>query len=29
MLFGTTMILAHQAPVSPYAANYSIVTETG
>jgi hypothetical protein len=29
MLFGTTMILAQGAPVSPYAANYSIVTETG
>jgi hypothetical protein len=25
----TTMILAQGAPVSPYAANYSIVTETG
>jgi hypothetical protein len=28
MLF-TTMILAQGAPVSPYAASYSIVTETG
>jgi hypothetical protein len=29
MLFGTTLVLAQGAPVSPYAASYSIVTETG
>jgi hypothetical protein len=29
MLFGTTTGFGSRAPVSPYAASYSIVTETG